>query len=43
MDLSILKEQLDNDTYESPTDFAKDVKMMIANSKRYNTNKRSRV
>lgn len=43
MDLTTIKEDLFGGNYESPLDFAKDVRMIFQNSKNYNTNKRSKV
>lgn len=43
MDLLTIKEDLLGGNYESPMDFAKDVRLIFQNSKNYNTNKRSRV
>ncbi|XP_018327576.1 bromodomain and WD repeat-containing protein 3 isoform X2 [Agrilus planipennis] len=43
MDLGTIKEDLLGDNYETPHDFAKDVRLMFQNSKNYNTNKRSRI
>lgn len=43
MDLGTVKEELQAGNYHSPRDFYKDVRLIFANSKNYNTNKRSRV
>ena len=43
MDLRTVKEDLLGGNYETPAEFAKDVKMIFTNSRNYNTNKRSRV
>lgn len=43
MDLRTIKEDLLGGNYESPTDFAKDMKLIFQNSRNYNTNKRSRI
>ncbi|KAK6636696.1 hypothetical protein RUM43_010358 [Polyplax serrata] len=43
MDLGTVKEELEAGNYSSPRDFYKDVRLIFANSKNYNTNKRSRI
>lgn len=43
MDLQTVKEELLGGNYESPNEFAKDVRLIFTNSRNYNTNKRSRV
>lgn len=43
MDLGAVKEDLFGGNYESPHDFAKDMRVIFQNSRNYNTNKRSRV
>lgn len=43
MDLTTIKEDLFGGNYDSPLDFAKDVRIIFQNSKNYNTNKRSKV
>lgn len=43
MDLRTVKEDLLGGNYETPTQFAKDMRLIFTNSKNYNTNKRSRV
>ncbi|XP_055603175.1 bromodomain and WD repeat-containing protein 3-like [Uranotaenia lowii] len=43
MDLRTIKEDLLGGNYESPLDFAKDMKLIFQNSRNYNTNKRSRI
>lgn len=43
MDLQTVKEDLRGGNYESPTDFAKDVRLIFTNSKNFNTNARSKV
>lgn len=43
MDLRTIKEDLLGGNYDTPTEFAKDMKMIFTNSRNYNTNKRSRV
>lgn len=43
MDLGSVKEDLFGGNYESPLDFAKDVRLVFTNSKHYNTNNRSRI
>ncbi|UXI21639.1 hypothetical protein NH340_JMT07582 [Sarcoptes scabiei] len=43
MDLTTVKEQLLADIYDSPSDFAKDMRLIFSNSKTYNTNKKSRI
>lgn len=43
MDLRTVKEDLLGGNYESPLEFAKDMKLIFTNSRNYNTNKRSRV
>lgn len=43
MDLSIIREDLKCDNYETPHEFYKDLKIMFNNAKNYTPNKRSRV
>lgn len=43
MDLGTIREQLQCDNYDSPREFARDVRLVFSNSKLYNTNKKSRV
>jgi bromodomain and WD repeat domain containing protein 1/3 len=43
MDLQTVKEELLSGNYETPMDFAKDMKLIFQNSRSYNTNQRSRV
>ena len=43
MDLTTVKEQLLADIYESPIEFAKDMRLIFSNSKSFNTNKKSRI
>lgn len=43
MDLQTVKEDLIGGNYESPVEFAKDMKLIFTNSRNYNTNKRSQV
>lgn len=43
MDLRTVKEDLLGGNYESADDFVKDMRLIFANSRNYNTNKRSRV
>lgn len=43
MDFGTVNEKLTNGVYESPEDFAKDMRLIFQNSRTYNTNKRSRV
>lgn len=43
MDLRTVKEDLLGGNYESPTEFAKDMKLIFTNSRSYNTNTRSKV
>lgn len=43
MDLRTVKEDLIGGNYETPLEFAKDMKLIFTNSRNYNTNKRSRV
>lgn len=43
MDLRTVKEDLLGGNYETPIEFAKDMKLIFTNSRNYNTNKRSRV
>ncbi|XP_053397072.1 bromodomain and WD repeat-containing protein 3-like isoform X3 [Mercenaria mercenaria] len=42
MDLSIVRENLENGNYKSPQLFAKDMSLIFSNSKTYNTNKRAK-
>ncbi|XP_015116795.1 bromodomain and WD repeat-containing protein 3 [Diachasma alloeum] len=43
MDLRTVKEDLLGGNYETPQEFAKDMRLIFTNSKNYNTNKRSRI
>lgn len=43
MDLRCIKEDLHGDNYETPNDFANDMRLIFSNSRNYNTNKKSRV
>ncbi|XP_013385977.1 bromodomain and WD repeat-containing protein 3 [Lingula anatina] len=43
MDLTTVKEQMQCGNYDSPQEFAKDVRLVFNNSKQYNTNKKSRI
>lgn len=43
MDLRSIKEDLLGDNYETPNDFAHDMRLVFTNSRNYNTNKKSRV
>ena len=43
MDLSIIREELKGDNYDSPHEFWKDLKIMFNNAKNYTPNKKSRV
>lgn len=43
MDLRTVKEDLLGGNYETPQEFAKDMKLIFTNSRNYNTNKRSRI
>lgn len=43
MDLSIVKENMNQNVYTSPLQFAKDMKLIFSNSKTYNTNKRAKI
>ncbi|XP_031827305.1 bromodomain and WD repeat-containing protein isoform X3 [Nomia melanderi] len=43
MDLRTVKEDLLGGNYETPLEFAKDMKLIFTNSRNYNTNKRSRI
>lgn len=43
MDLSIMREELKCDNYDSPHEFWKDLKIMFNNAKNYTPNKRTRV
>lgn len=43
MDLGTVKEDLTGGNYETPAEFAKDVRLIFTNSRTYNTNKRSKV
>ncbi|KAK0089616.1 hypothetical protein PV325_006326 [Microctonus aethiopoides] len=43
MDLRTVKEDLIGGNYETPLEFAKDMKLIFTNSRNYNTNKRSRI
>ncbi|XP_068220556.1 bromodomain and WD repeat-containing protein 3 isoform X2 [Palaemon carinicauda] len=43
MDLTTVREELSTSAYETPLEFAKDMRLIFLNSKNYNTNKRSRI
>jgi len=43
MDLSIIREELKGDNYDSPHEFWKDLKIMFNNAKNFTPNKKSRV
>ncbi|KAL0133738.1 hypothetical protein PUN28_001006 [Cardiocondyla obscurior] len=43
MDLRTVKEDLLGGNYETPAEFAKDMKLIFTNSRNFNTNKRSRI
>lgn len=43
MDLGTVREQLQVSNYATPMDFAKDVRLIFENSKKYNTLKKSRI
>lgn len=43
MDFKTVGQHLESGAYESPLAFAKDVRLIFANSRLFNTNKRSRV
>ncbi|KAG1665452.1 PH-interacting protein [Nymphon striatum] len=43
MDLSKVREKLDSGRYDDPPHFCKEVRLVIENSKSYNTNKKSRI
>ncbi|XP_044761682.1 bromodomain and WD repeat-containing protein 1 [Coccinella septempunctata] len=43
MDLSKVREKLENDDYETPYDFSDDMKLIFSNSKTYNTNPKSKI
>jgi bromodomain and WD repeat domain containing protein 1/3 len=43
MDLQTVKEELISGNYDSPIEFAKDMRLIFQNSRSYNTNNRSRV
>ncbi|EFN89603.1 PH-interacting protein isoform X2 [Harpegnathos saltator] len=43
MDLRTVKEDLLGGNYDTPVQFAKDMKLIFTNSRNYNTNKRSRI
>ena len=43
MDLQTVREELEAGNYETPMDFAKDVRLICDNSKNFNTNKKSRI
>ncbi|GAB0097421.1 bromodomain and WD repeat-containing protein 3 [Sergentomyia squamirostris] len=43
MDLRTVQEDLRGGNYETPLEFAKDVRLIFQNSRNYNTNKRSRI
>ena len=38
-----MKERIDADGYENPQEFCDDIRLLVSNSKQYNTNKKSRV
>ena len=42
MDLQTVREKLEANNYGTPSEFAKDVRLIVENSKKYNTNKKSR-
>lgn len=43
MDLSTVRDRLQRDLYPSPIEFCKDMRLIFANSRNYNTNKKSRI
>lgn len=43
MDLLTVREELIGGNYETPSNFARDVRLIFQNSRNFNTNKRSRV
>lgn len=43
MDLQTVKEELLGGNYESPIDFAKDIRLIFTNSKNFNVNQKSKV
>ncbi|CAO1416510.1 unnamed protein product [Diamesa serratosioi] len=43
MDLQTVKEELISGNYETPMEFAKDMRLIFQNSRNYNTNQRSRI
>ncbi|EGI63952.1 PH-interacting protein [Acromyrmex echinatior] len=43
MDLRTVKEDLLGGNYETPAEFAKDMRLIFSNSRNYNTNKRSKI
>ena len=43
MDLGTIRQQLDNRLYDDPEAVIRDVRLIFANSRLYNTNKRSKV
>lgn len=43
MDLSTVRDRLQRDLYPSPVEFCKDVRLIFANSRNYNINKKSRI
>ncbi|KAH8021540.1 hypothetical protein HPB51_015936 [Rhipicephalus microplus] len=43
MDLSTVRDRLTRDLYPSPVEFCKDMRLIFANSRNYNTNKKSRI
>lgn len=43
MDLLTIKEELIRGNYETPMNFARNVRLIFQNSRNFNTNKRSRV
>ena len=43
MDLTTVMSKVEGDMYSTPNEFAEDIRLIFANSKAYNTNKRSRV
>uniref|UniRef100_A0A224YSH8 Bromodomain and WD repeat domain containing protein 1/3 n=1 Tax=Rhipicephalus zambeziensis TaxID=60191 RepID=A0A224YSH8_9ACAR len=43
MDLGTVRDRLTRDLYPSPVEFCKDMRLIFANSRNYNTNKKSRI
>ena len=43
MDLTTVMSKVEGDMYSTPNEYAEDIRLIFANSKAYNTNKRSRV